>query len=329
MPQSTEEVRSAVESVLAQAQQGKSIAEKLFLTGYGPYRRLSGQTEEAQRLMAGPEPISRVVSLFREDASLAESVVWLRDVNYQRLENKAGAGELERTVLALLDDGLLPDGVHVDKIDSDGLWVVQGKVRLPLRELSDGYRTVAALVLDLVRHLHRTFGILRIEQATDDEGPFQRVAHEGVVLIDEADNHLHVSWQKRIGFWLKRRFPNIQFIVTTHSPFICQAADPGGLIRLPAPGEERVVERVSEDLYNTVVHGSMDDAILTELFGLDSPYSDETERLRSEVARLEAALQMGKATEADRIALRDLRAQLPRTLSSSVEQALRALAVDE
>jgi predicted ATP-binding protein involved in virulence len=217
----------------------------------------------------------------------------------------------------------------VDQVDSDGLWVFQREVRLPLRELSDGYRTVAALVMDIVRHLHRTFGALDIEQAEDAEGPFRRVLHQGTVLIDEVDLHLHISWQKRIGFWLKRHFPNIQFIVTTHSPFICQAADPRGLIRLPAPGEERSAEHVSEDLYNTVVHGSLDDAVLTELFGLESPYSDETERLRAEVARLEAALQTGEATTAERAALPELRAKLPRTMSSSVEQALRALAVDE
>jgi hypothetical protein len=302
--------------------------EKLFLAGYGPYRRLSGHAVDAQRFMEGPEPIARVVSLFREDSSLVESVGWLREIYLQRLENKPGAAELEKSVLALLDDGLLPDGVRVDQVDSEGLWVFQGEVRLPLRELSDGYRTVAALVMDIVRHLYRTFGALQIEEATDAEGSFQRVSHQGVVLIDEVDLHLHVSWQQRIGFWLKRHFPNLQFIVTTHSPFICQAADPKGLIRLPAPKEERSAEHVSEDLYNTVVHGSIDDAILTELFGMESPYSEETERLRAEVARLEAALQMGNATEADRAALEELRTQLPRTMSSSVEQALRALAVE-
>jgi energy-coupling factor transporter ATP-binding protein EcfA2 len=302
--------------------------EKLFLAGYGPYRRLSGHAVDAQRLMDGPEPIARVVSLFREDSSLVESVGWLREIYLQRLENKPGAAELEKSVLALLDDGLLPDGVRVDQVDSEGLWVFQREVRLPLRELSDGYRTVAALVMDIVRHLYRTFGALQIEEATDAEGSFQRVSHQGVVLIDEVDLHLHVSWQQRIGFWLKRHFPNLQFIVTTHSPFICQAADPKGLIRLPAPKEERSAEHVSEDLYNTVVHGSIDDAILTELFGMESPYSEETERLRAEVARLEAALQMGNATEADRAALEELRTQLPRTMSSSVEQALRALAVE-
>jgi energy-coupling factor transporter ATP-binding protein EcfA2 len=299
-----------------------------FLCGYGPFRRLTGHALDAERLMAGPEMISRLVSLFREDSSLTECVEWLRDIYLRDLEGRPGAAELSQVVLDLLRDGLLPDGVQVSHVDSDGLWVLQHGVRIPLRELSDGYRTTAALVMDIVRHLHRGFGDLKVERVEDGEGASLRILHEGVVLIDEVDLHLHVSWQRRIGFWLKRHFPNIQFIVTTHSPFICQAADPRGLIRLPAPGEDRVAEHVSEDLYNTVVNGSIDDAVLTDLFGLETPYSPEAERLRERVASLEAKLQSGKATNMDRDELRDLRSRLPQTLSADVEQALSKLAIE-
>jgi energy-coupling factor transporter ATP-binding protein EcfA2 len=300
----------------------------LFIVAYGPYRRLTGHASDAQRLMEGPNPVSGIVSLFREDASLVECVSWLREVYLQRLENRPGAAELEQTVLALLNDGLLPDKAHVENIDSEGLWVQQYGVRLPLSQLSDGYRTIAALSMDIVRHLHRHFGQLTIETVKDEQGSFKRILHSGVVLIDEVDLHLHVSWQKRIGFWLKRHFPNIQFIVTTHSPFICQAADPQGLIRLPAPGEDRPAEHVSGDLYNTVVNGSADDAVLTELFGLETPYSEPAERLREDVARLEAKLQTGKASDRDRSELKDLRSRLPQNLSTDVEQALRKLAAE-
>jgi hypothetical protein len=297
-----------------------------FVVGYGPYRRLTGHASDAQRLMTGPERLARLVNLFREDASLVECVTWLREIYLRRLENRPGAAELEHAVLALLNDGLLPDGVTVEGVDSEGLWVLQHGIRLPLNELSDGYRTSAAMVMDIVRHMESTFGGLRIESAEDEDGPFQRVLHTGLVLIDEVDLHLHVSWQKQIGFWLKRHFPNIQFIVTTHSPFICQAADPRGLIRLPAPGEDRPAEHVSENLYNTVVNGSLDDAVLTELFGLETPYSEPAERLREDIGRLEAKLQTGKTSDQDRRKLQDLRSRLPQTLSADVEQALRKLA---
>jgi hypothetical protein len=299
-----------------------------FLAGYGPYRRLTGHATDAQRLMAGPDQVARLVSLFREDSSLVECVQWLREIYLRRLEDKPGAAELEKAVLSLLNDGLLPGGLHVEGIDSEALWVRQHRVRLPLEELSDGYRTVAALVMDIVRHLHRCFGELHIESAKDSEGTCQRVLHPGVVLIDEVELHLHISWQKQIGFWLKRHFPNIQFIVTTHSPFVCQAADRRGLIRLPGPGEDRPVEHVSEDLYYTVVNGSADDAVLTELFGPESPYSVESEKLREDVAQLEAKLQTGKATKGDEQELEELRSQLPQTPTSNIEQVLRKLTAD-
>lgn len=299
-----------------------------FLAGYGPYRRLTGHATDAQRLMVGPDQVARLVNLFREDSSLVECVQWLREIYLRRLEDKPGAAELEQAVLSLLNDGLLPGGLHVEGIDSEALWVSQCGVRLPLDELSDGYRTVAALVMDIVRHLHRCFDELSIQSSEDSEGAYQRVLHHGVVLIDEVELHLHVSWQKRIGFWLKRHFPNIQFIVTTHSPFICQAADPRGLIRLPGHGENRLVEHVSEDLYNTVVNGSADDAVLTELFGLDTPYSAESERLRDEVARIEAGLQTGGATTQDEERLEELRSRLPQTPGANIEQLLRKLTAD-
>lgn len=302
-----------------------SVSDSLKLIAYGPYRRLSGHATDVERLMSGPAEIARVVSLFREDASLVESVAWLREVYLRRLEKNGKDAKLEKAVLALLDDSLLPDGARVIRIDSDGLWVHQNGVPLTLRELSDGYRTVAALVLDIVRHLHEAYDELEIREAHGLEGARLQILNPAVVLIDEVDLHLHVRWQKRIGFWLKRHFPNIQFIVTTHSPFICQAADPGGLIRLPMPGEGRQVEKVSEELYYTVVNGSIDEAVLSELFGLDSLYSDETDRLRDQVAALESTVILGTATPEEMNELQRLRGKLPRSMSSDVELKMRSL----
>lgn len=320
------EVRAWISQYLApQKQLWEGISGSLKLIAYGPYRRLSGHATDAERLMSGPAEIARVVSLFREDASLVESVTWLREVYLRRLEKNDKDAKLEKAVLALLDDGLLPDGAKVVRIDSDGLWVHQNGVPLTLRELSDGYRTVAALVLDIVRHLHGAYDELEIRKVEGLEGANLQILNPAVVLIDEVDLHLHVRWQQRIGFWLKRHFPNIQFIVTTHSPFICQAADPGGLIRLPMPGEGRQVEKVSEELFYTVVNGSIDEAVLSELFGIESLYSDETDRLRDQVAALESKVILGTATPEEMDELQHLRGKLPRSMSSDVELKMRSL----
>ncbi|WP_405389285.1 AAA family ATPase [Streptomyces sp. NBC_01102] len=281
-----------------------------FCAAYGPFRRMAGGSGEVQRLMLASGPVARLASLFHEDASLAEGVAWLIEQHLRALEGRAGAAVLKNMALAILQDGLLPDGYRVIDVDSEGLWVERDGIRFPLREMSDGFRTVAALVVDILKQIHDTFGDALVADA--GEGLlFNRVP--GIVIIDEIDAHLHVSWQRRIGSWLTTHFPNIQFIVTTHSPYVCQSADPGGLVRLPGVDEEDRPEVVGEDLYERVVYGSGDDAVLSDLFGLDTPYSERAERKRGELVALEMEMLRGHA-DAETA---DRHRQLKRLLTSS------------
>jgi predicted ATP-binding protein involved in virulence len=84
-------------------------------------------------------------------------------------------------------------------------------------------------------------------------GKYAAKKSTGVILIDELDLHLHPKWQRRVVDDLKRTFPAIQFICSTHSPFLIQSLEPGELIRLQdtdAGGEysnqslEEIVEHV-------------------------------------------------------------------------------------
>ena len=261
-----------------------------FIAGYGPFRRTSGATSDADRLTSGPAKVSRLVTLFREDAALMEAVGWLQGVHTRALEQKNDAEAVKAGVLQLLGDGLLPEGTSVLDVDSDGLWVQQGDLRLPLQELSDGYRVAAALVLDLVRLLLTTASPENAPALIVEHNGHPAIRSEGVVLIDEVDAHLHISWQKQIGFWLTEHFPNIQFIVTTHSPFICQAADPGGLFLLPGPGDASPARKLTGEEHWRIVNGSADDVALSPLFGLERVHSEAAERLREELAELEMEL---------------------------------------
>ncbi|MEV5534034.1 AAA family ATPase [Streptomyces prunicolor] len=268
-----------------------------LLAGYGSFRRLSqGDDGPRKRSVA----LSRLGTLFDEDASLADGVAWLVGQHLRALEGDAAAAELKATALAVLGDGLLPDDCQVVDVDSEGLWVEREGRWYPLREMSDGLRTVTALVVDLLRQVYESYAAAREAGAALAESREGRtvVPVPGVVLIDEVDAHLHVSWQRRIGPWLTAHFPGIQFLVTTHSPYICQSADPGGLIRLPGPGERVGPQVVDEDLYERVVYGSGDDAALSELFGLDSPYSEKAEALRAELVALEGEILRGATGEA-------------------------------
>jgi predicted ATP-binding protein involved in virulence len=81
--------------------------------------------------------------------------------------------------------------------------------RLPVSQMSDGVRGVVSLVADLAfrcMRLNSFFGHIALEKT------------DGIVLIDEVDQHLHPGWQQRILQAIRRAFPMIQFIVTTHSP---------------------------------------------------------------------------------------------------------------
>jgi energy-coupling factor transporter ATP-binding protein EcfA2 len=299
-----------------------------FLAGYGPFRRLSGHGVDAQRLMSGAPKLSRLATLFREDAALAESLEWIKDLYLRELEGDTDAKTNKELVFELLNDGLLPDAsLRAVKFDSDGLWVQRDeRAAQLLGQLSDGYRAVVALVLDLLRSLARTFGAVRFARGADKGGVC--VEHSGTVLIDEIDAHLHVSWQRRIGPWLVEHFPHIQFIVTTHSPFICQTASDGGLILLPAASSDERARIAGDELTRTVKNGTIDDALLSALFGLESTRSIRTAAMVDEIKRIERLVFTGKASKADRTKLEVLKEQLPKNPSSEVAAALDRVATE-
>lgn len=295
-----------------------------FAAGYGANRRLLGQASTAEAWSQATSREGAFLTLFRDDASLTHPIRWLMDLDYRHLDphvktaERDDAKSLVDGVIALLNDDLLGD-IEVKGVDSRGLSVVQEGQRLSIFNLGAGAQILAALVVDVLRHMHARFGRLRFER----KGGRTVVEHSGVVLIDEAEAHLHPEWQRRVGFWFKEHFPNIQFIVSTHSPFICQAADPGGLIRLPAPGEVGAPAHITGDAFQTVVNGGADDAVLSHLFGLEQSHSRASERMRERVATLEVKELRGKLTAHEKKELRELRTKLPKTGRALVEQTLR------
>ena len=88
-------------------------------------------------------------------------------------------------------------------------------------DLSDGQQRIAAIFCDLAMRcasLNSHLGEKAIEETT------------GVVTIDELDLHLHPQWQRTVIQDLLSVFPNLQFIATSHSPFLLQAAFAQGAV---------------------------------------------------------------------------------------------------
>ena len=257
-----------------------------FCCGYGPFRRVFGASPEATRQMVAPST-ERFVTMFQEAASLAEVDQWLRNLKHKELENKEAEREQLALVLELLRDDLMPNQIAVDRVDSDGLWLKdRNGVQLAWHEMSDGYRAAAALLADIVRHLIGAYGLEGLTEKTEDGKTV--IKRSGVVLIDEIDAHLHPEWQRKIGFWLKQHFPKIQFLVTTHSPIICQAADPNGLFVLPEPGSDAKPYALTNEEYRKVIASRPDTILLTSAFGLQNTRSPQAAEKRAELAKLAA-----------------------------------------
>lgn len=257
-----------------------------FSCGYGPFRRVFGASSEATQIMVSPST-ARFATMFQEAASLAEADRWLRDLKYKELENKQAEREQLDVLLRLIKDDLIPQQLSVARVDSDGLWLIDKKgVELAWTEMSDGFRAALALLTDIIRHLVNAYGVSGLTEIDDQGRVF--VSRSGVVLIDEIDAHLHPSWQRNIGFWLKKHFPKIQFIVTTHSPIICQAADPNGLFVLPEPGSATEPHPLSEEEYRKVISSRPDTILLSAAFGLDNTRSPRAVSGRAEYAKLQA-----------------------------------------
>ncbi|MBP6721756.1 MAG: AAA family ATPase [Bacteroidia bacterium] len=124
------------------------------------------------------------------------------------------------------------------------------------RQLSDGYRSMVALVGTIAWRCVRLNPHLGKNAAKESPG---------IILIDELDLHLHPNWQKRIVGDLKRTFPNIQFICTTHSPFIVQSLEADEIISL-----DGIVDVNPSSL-------SLED-VAEEIMGVESPFSIENQK---------------------------------------------------
>lgn len=255
-----------------------------MVCGYGPHRRLSGAASEISEQIPPDGRAGRLVTLFHEKAALTSSERWLRDLHHRASLPGANQGTLD-AIRRLLDEGLLPESVKLADITPDGVYFkTPYKDRVHIGDLSDGYRTVLSLAFDLLRHIAYCFDISDFIEVS---GSLTRVTAEGVVLIDEIDSHLHPSWQRTIGQWLHSRFPNIQFIVATHSPLIATrvAADQGLVVRL-VPRTAGRSRYVGAEVTPGRIGLTADQNLTGPNFGLQSTRDPLVESLLAEISEL-------------------------------------------
>jgi predicted ATP-binding protein involved in virulence len=99
------------------------------------------------------------------------------------------------------------DSLGKTGLRSSQLMVTKNGLDFEVAQLSDGEKVLMLMVCDIARRL-----AIANEHANDTS------LNDGIVLIDEIELHLHPRWQRQIISALRNTFPNIQFIITTHSP---------------------------------------------------------------------------------------------------------------
>ena len=177
---------------------------------------------------------------YADDNILMSWIQKLDIIAYQENTKPLGWQVMQNALKASLDSF---DLLHFRAKEGQLIILFKDGRRIPFNQLSDGQRTLFAMIGDMVRRavlLNPQLGEKVLEETP------------GVVLIDELDLHLHPKWQRRIIEDLRRTFPKIQFICTTHSPFLIQSLREGKLIQLDGETGEEYSDASLEDIAENI-----------------------------------------------------------------------------
>ena len=264
-----------------------------YLFGYGGTRLLPQSDHEP----APTNGVSRTENLFDPFLPLIDARSWLLSLKWKLFGYSS---------LALKD--------LLVREDEDKLFRRKGLVKLrladfgasiSLEELSDGYQSIVALIADILNVMLKTW-------PTADKS-------QGIVLIDEIDVHLHPRWKIEIVNRLRRVFPRVQFVVTTHDP-LCLLGTRSGEVHVLH--RDATSSRVVATQFD-VPPGTTADKILTGFwFGLPSTMDRGTLKLLEDYYELMRARQ----TAANRRRLRDLETELRGRLGNFTDTSVDRMA---
>jgi predicted ATP-binding protein involved in virulence len=161
-----------------------------------------------------------------------------------------------------------------DVIDYEPIFVTRSG-EIPIGAFSSGFQSILAIywnILSMLQFYYRKSMNLFDESA--------------IAIIDEIDAHLHPEWQQIIISGLRKMFPNVQFIVATHSPLVVSGCGPGEVVFLKFNDENRTVV-IDEDAPNNP-KGWLVESLLTGPFNLKSvrgiEVAEKIERLKEIIA---------------------------------------------
>ena len=246
--------------------------ENIFACGYGAARGIRGDGKYDE--YAVPDAVYTLFAL--ESGYLQDSEVPLRRIRDIISE------ELFEKVLNWVDSILmLPKGSVILKKGAGVFVKDPWGISRPIGTIADGYHATLSMICDI-------FGWALFY----DKEIFKK-GLSGIVMIDEIEQHLHPTWQKKIIGKLIKVFPKIQFIMTTHSPLIAGNAgklfDEGTGLKLFYTGRKDKKAEISEIEENLGELG-YDQILSSEAFGNLSNLNinEEVEKLLMEASALAA-----------------------------------------
>jgi hypothetical protein len=264
-------------------------------------------------------PIGSVRTLFDDNAHLIHAETWLQEM---RLAMHEGGGAREAFYEALRATllAVLPGVESIDFDENAQLWLDGPKIgRSPLAAMSGGYVTTIGWIVDMVAR----WADLSHRHGVELDGDF-RDKMTGLVLIDEIDLHLHPVWQTEIVSSLRRQFPRMSFVATTHNPLTLMGAKPGEIWVLRRDAESGHVDVSQRDIREGM---SADDVLTGEWFGLVSTLDTGTQDL---LDQHRALLRAGVAVDDPR--RQELEKKLRRRLgtfpSTSLDRMVQSIAAE-
>lgn len=156
--------------------------------------------------------------------------------------------------------------------------ICTGGKKFKFTQTSDGFAAILDIVADLILKMQTPDNLTRAYQK------------KGIVLIDEVETHLHLELQKIIMPILTQVFPNIQFIITTHSPFVLNSLENAVAFDLE---HREVIDELTQYSYEALAEG---------YFGVSS----ESSYTEMQLNTLEGLLKKESLTEADKTAIKHL-----------------------
>ncbi|NRR93140.1 AAA family ATPase [Winogradskyella undariae] len=230
-----------------------------YLLGYGSTRLLP----KGNLMPESDVEYVKTKNLFDYSISLSDARQWLLEIPSKMFNQVA----LSLKDLLMLDQ----DDVIKRSKSKNALYISYAKTknRIDVDELSDGYKSIFAITVDIINTLSK------------DNLAFETA--EAIVLIDEIGTHLHPRWKMEVVSRLRKTFPKIQFIVTTHEPLCLRGLESNEVLVLKRNDEGKIIS------LNKLPNPSdfrVDQLLTSEYFGLNSTLDFETEALFKEYYNL-------------------------------------------